>query len=164
MTHYDQSTGTLTLHNYMDFVDLTDYATLSYELNCDGQVVSAGSVPYGDDGNYYIYADEVWQDGPRGQAVARTSAGRSVSVSFPLNYNTDSSNLSRKFLVAVKRGGQMVQVSDEHYITNPEAIAAYSAARNDHGIKGILPDVTRISDGQLQDLGIKQIVYNMDLG
>lgn len=46
MTHYDQSTGTLTLHNYMDFVDLTDYATLSYELNCDGQVVSAGSVPF----------------------------------------------------------------------------------------------------------------------
>lgn len=126
--------------------------------------LSAGSVPYGDDGNYYIYADEVWQDGPRGQAVARALAGRSVSVSFPLNYNTDSSNLSRKFLVAVKRGGQMVQVSDEHYITNPEAIAAYSAARNDHGIKGILPDVTRISDGQLQDLGIQQIVYNMDLG
>ena len=46
VTHYDQSTGTLTLHNYMDFVDLTDYATLSYELNCDGQVVSAGSVPF----------------------------------------------------------------------------------------------------------------------
>ena len=79
--------------------------------------LSAGSVPYGDDGNYYIYADEVWQDGPKGQAVARALAGRSVSVSFPLNYNTDSSNLSRKFLVAVKRGGQMVQVSDEHYIT-----------------------------------------------
>lgn len=58
----------------------------------------------------------------------------------------------------------MVQVSDEHYITNPEAIAAYTSARQDRGIKGILPDVTRVSNGELQDLGIQQIVYNMDIG
>ncbi len=125
--------------------------------------LSAGSVPASDDGKYYIYADEVYQDGATGQVVAEVAAGSSVTASFPLNYNSADSNLSRKFLVAVKRGGQMVQVSDEHYITNPEAIATHTAPRRDTGIKGILPDLTRCSNGELQDLGIQQIVYNIDM-
>ena len=125
--------------------------------------LSAGSVPSSDDGKYYIYADEVYQDGTAGKVVATVDAGGSVTASFPLNYNSADSNLSRKFLVAVKRGGQMVQVSNEHYITNPEAIAAHTSPRRDTGIKGILPDLTRVSNGELQDLGIQQIVYNMDM-
>lgn len=125
--------------------------------------LSAGSVPSSDDGKYYIYADEVYQDGTAGNIVASVDAGASVTASFPLNYNTADSNLSRKFLVAVKSGGQMIQVSDEHYITNPEAIAAHTSPRKDTGIKGILPDLTKCSNGELQDLGIQQIVYNMDM-
>lgn len=126
--------------------------------------IKASSVPASDDGKYYVYADEVYQDGPTGSVVATVNTGSSVSVSFPLNYNTNQSNLSRKFLIAVKRNGQMIQVSDEHYITNPEAMAAYTSPRRDTGIKGILPDITKVADGQLQDLGIQQVVYNMDLG
>ena len=125
--------------------------------------ISAGSVPSSDDGKFYVYADEVYQDGPTGSIVASAKAGKSVSVSFPLNYNTKESNLSRKFLIAVKRNGRMVQVSDEHYITNPEALALWTSERMNVGIKGILPDVTRVSNGELQDLGIQQIVYNMDV-
>lgn len=125
--------------------------------------LEAGSVPSSDDGKFYIYADEVYEDGPKGDIVASTEAGKSVSVSFPLNYNTPDSNLSRKFLVAVKRDGQMIQVSDEHYITNPEALAAYTSERRDTGIKGILPDITRVANGELQEMGIQQVVYNMDL-
>ena len=88
--------------------------------------IRTGSVPSSDDGKFYIYADEVYQDGTTGAIVATIEAGTSVTASFPLNYNTSESNLSRKFLIAVKQGGQMVQVSDEHYITNPEAIASVS--------------------------------------
>lgn len=123
--------------------------------------LSAGSIPASDDGKFYVYADEVYQDGATGSVVATVDAGTSVSVSFPLNYNTAESNLSRKFLIAVKQNGQMVQVSDEHYITNPEALAAYTSARKDGGIKGILPDLTKASNGELQALGVKQVVYNM---
>lgn len=125
--------------------------------------ISTSAVPASDDGKFYVYADEVYQDGPTGSVVAKVDAGKSVSASFPLNYNTGESNLSRKFLIAVKRNGQMVQVSDEHYITNPEAMAAFTSARKDTGIKGILPDVTKVSNGELQDLGIQQVVYNMDV-
>ena len=76
--------------------------------------ISADSVPSSDDGKYYIYADEVYQDGTAGNVVATVDAGASATAVFPLNYNTADSNLSRKFLVAVKRGGHMVQVSNEH--------------------------------------------------
>ena len=123
--------------------------------------LSAGSIPSSDDGKFYIYADEVYMDGPTGSVVASTGAGTSVSISFPLNYNTAESNLSRKFIVAVKQGGHMVQVSDEHYITNPEAIAAYTSARKNVGIKGLLPDLTKASKEELQALGIQQVVYNI---
>lgn len=125
--------------------------------------LTSGSVPASDDGKYYIYADEVYQDGPVGTVVASVDAGASVTASFPLNYNTADSNLSRKFLVAVKRGGQMIQVSDEHYITNPEANAAYTAGRMNRGIKGILPEVSAIASGELRDLGVQQVVYNIYL-
>lgn len=123
--------------------------------------IKTGSVPSSDDGKFYVYADEVYQDGTAGQIVATVDAGTSVTASFPLAYNTADSNLSRKFLVAVKRGGQMVQVSDEHYITNPEAIAAHTSPRKAAGIKGILPDLTKASNGELQALGVQQVVYNL---
>lgn len=125
--------------------------------------VTAGSVPSSDDGKYYIYANEVFEDGPVGEVVATVEAGLDVTASFPVNYNTAGSNLSRKFLVAVKRGGQMTQVSDEHYITNPEANAAYTTGRMNRGIKGILPEVSAIATGELTDLGVQQVVYNMYL-
>lgn len=125
--------------------------------------IKAGRVPSSDDGRYYVYANEVYEDGPTGKVVARVDAGKSVSVTFPLNYNTEESNLSRKFLIAMKKGGRMVQVSDEHYITNPEALAAYTTPRMNVGIKGILPDVTKISNGELTELSVQQVVYNLSV-
>lgn len=125
--------------------------------------IKAGSVPSSDDGRYYVYANEVYEDGPTGKVVAKVDAGKSVSVTFPLNYNTEESNLSRKFLIAMKKGGRMVQVSDEHYITNPEALAAYTTPRMNVGIKGILPDVTKISNGELTELSVQQVVYNLSV-
>ena len=112
-------------------------------VNC---TLTAGSVPSSDDGKYYIFADEVFQDGPTGRIVASVDAGSSVTAVFPLNYNTAESNLSCKFIAAVKRGGQMIQVSDERYITNPEANAPYTTGRMTRGIKGILPEVSAIKD------------------
>lgn len=129
-------------------------------VNC---TLTAGSVPSSDDGKYYIFADEVFQDGPTGRIVASVDAGTSVTAVFPLNYNTAESNLSCKFIAAVKRGGQMMQVSDERYITNPEANAAYTTGRMTRGIKGILPEVSAINSGELKDLGIQQVVYNLYL-
>jgi hypothetical protein len=124
--------------------------------------VSCSSVPGSDDGQFYLYADEVYQDGTVGTVVATAPRGNNATFTFDLGYNAPGSNLSKKFLVAVKSGGSMVQVSDEHYITNPEAIATKSVGRNDHGIKGILPNETNAAT--FNDLGIAQMVYNLYMG
>lgn len=44
ITGYDGANGILTLHNYMDFTDIRDYLTMSYEVTCDGQVVASGDI------------------------------------------------------------------------------------------------------------------------
>jgi len=125
--------------------------------------ISASKVPASDDGFYYVYSDEVWEDGTVGEIVAQVSAGSTAVASFPLNYNTPDSQLSRKFLIAVKQGGRMVQVSNEHYITNPEAMAGFTSPRMEVGIKGILPDALRMDGTDYAELGIQQVAYNMHL-
>ena len=124
--------------------------------------VSANSLPGSDDGKYYLYADEVYQDGVTGKVVATTDRAKSGTFKFDLGLGTKESNLSKKFLVAVKSGGSMVQVSDEHYITNPEAVASKTVGRNDHGMKGILPNDADAAT--FKDLGIAQMVYNLYMG
>ena len=137
---------------------------LSCNIQADQVVcqLKASQTPVSDDGLYYIYSNEVFQDGPIGNVVTTVAIGEQVTASFPLQYNTPQSNLSRKFLVAIKRGGQMLQVSNEYYITNPEAIAAYTSQPMSAGIKGILGD-GNLNNGELKDLGVSQVVYNMVL-
>ena len=54
LANYDGANGILTLHNYLDFTDIRDYLTMSYEVTCDGQVVISGNIdvpsvaPHGD--------------------------------------------------------------------------------------------------------------------
>ena len=36
---YDEKTGRLVLHNYMDFDDISDYADILYEITVDGLCV-----------------------------------------------------------------------------------------------------------------------------
>ena len=42
MTGYDAEKGTLTIKNYMNFVNLKDYAVLGYEVLVDGEVTESG--------------------------------------------------------------------------------------------------------------------------
>lgn len=124
--------------------------------------VSCANVPASDDGKFYLYSDEVFQDGTTGNIVASADRGNNATFAFPLGYNSAGSNLSKKFLVAVKSGGSMIQVSDEHYITNPEGNAYKTVARYDRGIKGILPNNTDAAT--FNDLGVTQMVYNLYMG
>lgn len=42
---YDTQSKKLVLHNYMDFDDLKDYVTITYEVTCDGLTVESGKLP-----------------------------------------------------------------------------------------------------------------------
>lgn len=44
IANYDGANGILTLHNYLDFTDIRDYLTMSYEVTYDGHVVTSGNI------------------------------------------------------------------------------------------------------------------------
>ncbi len=46
VVNFEQGKGEITLHNYMDFQELSQYTTISYELNCDGKVLEQGEVAW----------------------------------------------------------------------------------------------------------------------
>ncbi|MBQ9512955.1 MAG: hypothetical protein IJR58_07155, partial [Lachnospiraceae bacterium] len=126
---------------------------------------TTGAVPASDDGLYHLIAQEVYQAGAVGTEVAQAPAAANANFVFPLNKNTPSSNLFKKFTVCVKQGGVLHQVSGSRYITNPEACAGHTVGRSDGGKKGILPASALIGKHNgLKDLGIKQCTYNVLLG
>ena len=78
-------------------------------------------------------------------------------------YQADS-HLYDKFVVAVKQNGRYLAVSTPHYITNPEAIADYTAAFPEvDSIKGLLVDSQKLGTTELDELGVKHAVYNVPL-
>lgn len=41
---FDQEKKEAVLHNYMDYVNLKDYVDISYEVNCDGDIIGTGCI------------------------------------------------------------------------------------------------------------------------
>ena len=128
---------------------------------------SSSNVPSSDDGEYHLFAQECYQLGAEGIEVATAPAAADAVFTFPLNKNTSSSNLFKKFVVVVYKSGVPTAVSNGCYITNPEATATHTASRHDGGgKKGLLQD-SALLDGNLNDLtamGINQVTYNLNVG
>ncbi|ADL36169.1 hypothetical protein bpr_II232 (plasmid) [Butyrivibrio proteoclasticus B316] len=128
-------------------------------ISADKQsVIIEASLPEGPL-NMVVIAEEVWQTIDNGTVVANVSG---EAVSFPLAYMSDKSNLTKRFCLALPKGDTYEAVSNYMYITNPEILSNNPPKRNDHGIKGILPASTDAEE--FNDLGIKQIMFNMELG
>ena len=57
---YDQESGEVVLHNYLNYLDLKDYLYLTYEVSCDGKNMQIGeiqlkeSIPAGEEGRVII--------------------------------------------------------------------------------------------------------------
>lgn len=41
---FEQETGTITFHNYLDFTNAKDYIQMKYEVSCDGKVIEEGVI------------------------------------------------------------------------------------------------------------------------
>lgn len=126
--------------------------------------VEGDGVPKSDDKYYYLFALNTYDGGiPQGSDyIARDYKDNATSFGAALNYNLANSRLYKKFVVAVKKDGQYVQVSGPSYITNPEAIARYSSVyQQASSKKGLLVDPNRLRGNELDDLGVKQAAYNI---
>ena len=115
-----------------------------------------------DDGNYYLFALQPYQNtiGSRTDYCAVKPMANTVTMTTTLDWNTAASKLYCKFVIAVKVGGVYTQVSQEMYITNPQAIATKTVANpTTTSIKGITADNAAITD--LANLGIQHASYEL---
>lgn len=124
---------------------------------------SAAKVPASDDGLYYLFAEPMYS-GALTESVATAPAGQTAAFTVELKARQSGSRLYSRFIVATMQGGQFVPVSNEAYITNPEAIAGSTVGRSAPASKkGLLVDPAKLGGSELNDLGVKHAAYNIPL-
>lgn len=124
---------------------------------------TAAGAPTSDDGMLYLFAEPVYSDTITTNALASAPAGPNAVFTTPLNANSADTRLFSKFIVAAMKGGQYVPLNPGSYIINPGAIATKTFARMNVGKKGLVPDPAKLSTNELNDLGVKQVLYNVTL-
>ncbi len=128
--------------------------------------VTAEGLPKSDDKYYYLFALNTYDTklSESDEYLIREYKDSEVSFSVNLNYKQSGSRLFKKFVVAVKQKGVFVPVSGTKYITNPEAVAKYTAAFPVAASKkGLLVDPNKLRGNELDDLGVKQAAYNIPI-
>lgn len=126
-------------------------------------VVATGAVPASDDGVYYLFELKPYQTevGARTDYCASIPAAETAIFTTALDYNKAGSKLYSRFVITTLQGGVFVPVSNEMYITNPEAVATKATGYPVRSKKGLTAD-WRYSD-ELSDLGAGYAAYELDI-
>lgn len=163
------------VHNRPPEIELTesntaDFATIeSCVINSEtGKIdvtMSAPGLAISDDGYYYLFEQKTFETELASEEyIIEDQKDIDLTFSVNLNYNTVSSRLFSKFVVAVRKDGQFVAISTPKYITNPEAIAKYNPSFiTTSSKKGLLVDPEKLAGSELDDLGVKHAAYNIPL-
>lgn len=147
-----------------------DFATIeSCLINSEtGKVdirVTAPAVAASDDGYYYIFEEKTYDTAINGEEyIIEEGKDTELTFSVNLNYNSANSRLFSKFVVAMLKDGEFVEISKPCYITNPEKTAKYAPSFSQtKSKKGLLVDPNKLSGSELDDLGVKHAAYNIFL-
>lgn len=127
------------------------------------QVVASGAVAPSETGQYYLFALQPYETGvgSRTDYCASAPAAETVSFATSLDYNTANSRLYSRFVVTALQGGVYVPISNESYITNPEALATKALGQPARSKKGLIADVRYASD--LTNLNCGYATYVLDV-
>ena len=116
----------------------------------------------GTDGNIYIFEQQPYEDSLEGRRdyLASSPALEAGSVSVPLGLGTSEDKLYSRFIMAVSDGTRFYEISEPHYITNPEIVAKNQEAFKDPLTKkGLVIEIDMLSDAF--DLGVKHVTTNI---
>lgn len=130
----------------------------------DVNVIATSAVfPASADGMYYLFELKPYElaVGSRKDYCATAPVSAAASFSVPLNLNSATSKLYSRFVVTVLQNGKYVPVSNEMYITNPEAVASKSTNYPVRSKKGLTAD-WRFSE-ELATLGVGFASYELDV-
>lgn len=119
--------------------------------------------PVSADGMYYLFELKPYEltVGARKDYCVSAPAAAAAAFSVPLNLNSAASKLYSRFVVTVLQNGKYVPVSNEMYITNPEAVASKSTNYPVRSKKGLTAD-WRYSE-ELASLGAGFASYELDV-
>lgn len=154
----------LTEENTADFATI-ESCVINSETGKIDITMSAPGLAVSDDGYYYLFEQKTYETELSGEDyVVEDQKDVDLTFSVNLNYNTVGSRLFSKFVIAVRKDGQFVAISEPKYITNPEAIARYSPSFiATSSKKGLLVDPEKLAGNELDDLGVKHAAYNIPL-
>ena len=114
------------------------------------------------DGYLYLFELKPYEDviGGRTDYAAWADGGTAASFTLDLNRGTAEDRLYSRFVVAVKTDEGDEEVSDYHYITNPETVAANrDPYREPLSKKGLQMEVSQLGDAF--QLGVKHSSVNI---
>ena len=136
------------------------------QINPDLQTVtvigSGTQLPPSDDGLMYLFAEPTYSGGITTNFIAAQPLGTTVGFTTELFHEKANSRLYSKFVIATLQGGVFVPVSNFCYLINPETLADHTAIRTvTTSKKGLIPDPSRLNTGELIDLGVQHITYNI---
>lgn len=154
----------ITAENALDFATIesclinTDTGKVDVTMSAEGLAVS-------DDGYYYLFEEKTYDtELVSEEYIIEEPKDEELTFSVNLNYNSASSRLFSKFVVAIKKDGEFMAVSRPRYITNPEAVAKYRPSfGNTKSKKGLLVDPDKLRGSELDDLGVKHAAYNIPM-
>lgn len=154
----------VTAENAADFATI-ESCVINTETGKIDVTMKAKDLAVSDDGYYYLFEEKAFQSALTGsEYLIEDQKDVNLTFSVNLNYNTASSRLFSKFVVAVKKNGSFLAITRPHYITNPEAIAKYNLSfGNTTSKKGLLVDPEKLQGSELDDLGVKHAAYNIPL-
>lgn len=154
----------LTTENAENFARI-ESCVINTETGKVDVTMAADGLAISDDGYYYLFEEKSYESGlTSDEYIIEEQKDVDLTFSVNLNYNSVSSRLFSKFVVAVKKDGKFMAVSKPHYITNPEAIAKYNPSfGNTASKKGLLVDPEKLKGSELDDLGVKHAAYNIPL-
>ncbi len=128
--------------------------------------MAVDGIPVSDDKFYYLFDMNTYdsQIAEGKEPLDKVYKDSEITLSTSLNYNSSGSRLFKKFVVAIKKDEEYIQVCQPYYITNPEGIARYAAYQTPASKKGLLVDPNKLRGSELDDLGVKQAAYNIPIG
>ena len=128
-------------------------------------VIGSGTaLPPSDDGVMYLFAEPTYSGGITTNYIAAQPMGTTVAFAADLLQGQTTSRLYSKFVIATLQNGVFVPVSNFCYLTNPEIIAKHTTPRVvTTSKKGLIPDPSRLNTGELADLGVQHISYNIPI-
>lgn len=126
---------------------------------------SAGILAEGetaDDGYYYLFELQPYESeiGSRTDYAAWSEKGSELSFSLPYSGEEEDTRLYSRFVAALKIGNTYRAISNPIYVTNPEAVAAYTKDYpNAQSKKGLLIELDMIRDAM--EIGVKHTTINI---